>query len=363
MKITKISLRNFRNIEEAELTQLSDFNVLTGANGQGKTNILEGIGVLLTGSSFRSRADGDLIQEGKGESRLMAVVQRKDITSVISVELRLENGKAVKEIKVDDKKTSAGALLAQWPVVLFAPEEVDLIRDESMRRRRVIDGLGVRVNEEYRLGLAEYVRIWRHRNQLLLAVKQQRASEDDLDVWDERMAEVGSRLVGLRKVLVETLAKEAASKYKSFGVSKGVALGLEYLPNIQASKAYEYLEILKSARIIDIARAHTTRGIHRDDLAILLGREDALKRASRGEFRSVVLSIKLAEGELLKERLGESPVYLLDDVWSELDSSRRAALKAELADNQMIMTTHEQVDELVPTFEVKAGEVLEKVRG
>lgn len=363
MKITRVTLKNFRNIEEAELSLVSNEVVLTGPNGQGKTNVLEAVGLLLSGNSFRARADSELIKDGEQEARVSAVLGlERGLNSVVSIVLREEGDKASKDLKLDDKKVSPANLLAMFPVVFFTPEEVDLIRSESMRRRRVVDGLGVRISEEYRQLLTDYVRVWRHRNQLLLAVKQRRASEEELDVWDEKMAEVGSGLVLLRQELVGDLSSVAQKKHQAFGLAKGADLKLGYLPNIQATKPDEYLQILRSARVIDIARAHTTRGIHRDDVAVLLSGMDALKRASRGEFRSIVLSLKLAEGEILKAKLQESPIYLLDDVWSELDEGRRSALREEVGGNQMIVTTHEEVlDSGVLVYEVSDGKVRARV--
>jgi DNA replication and repair protein RecF len=363
MRIKSLRVSNFRNVEAARLVDFSNVNILVGANGQGKTNILEAIYLMGSGGSFRARRDEEMVEDGKTEATVSGVLcLDSGICSQVDVALRRDSGGSSKLILVDDKRVTAGELAGKFPMVLFSPEEVDLVRTMAVRRRRIMDGLGVKVDAGYRSDLTDYVRIWRHRNQLLLAIKQHRADTDELDAWDEQMAEVGARLTAARRDLILELNKVSQGKYATFGkLKEGVVLQIKYLPNIQAERKADYLEILKSARAIDIARTHTTRGIHRDDLGMWLGGEDALERASRGEFRSIVLAIKLAEGAILKDRLGEAPIYLLDDVMSELDDVRQAALYEELRGAQLVITTTHDGAESLPEgaqrWVVKNGEL------
>ena len=182
-------------------------------------------------------------------------------------------------------------------------------------------------------------------------MKQHRAAEEELDVWDEQLARVGVAIVKARREAIGDLQKIATQKHEVFSAS-GRALGLVYGANIDTENEASYLEVLRDSRRLDIIRTHTTRGIHRDDLILLEGGKPAVDRASRGEFRSIVLSIKLAYGELLEKSLGERPVYLLDDVLSELDDSRRESLMKNLVGYQVIITTHEDIaGEMVWTIE------------
>lgn len=345
MKILNLRVSGFRNIRSIVVSDFGQKNVFWGENGQGKTNLLEALYLLVVGSSFRTRQDGEMIMDGEGMALVSGLVQTEEgVRSQVAVRLIKEMGKVRKEILVDDKKTSVGDLASKFPVVLFSPDEVDLVRTASQRRRKLVDGLGVVIDPQYRSDIFEYVRIWRHRNQLLLLVKQQRATEDELDTWDERMAEVGARLVKARLALVSNWGDLATEKYKTFGRAKvGVDLKINYRPNIHATNAREYLEVLRENRRVDIIRTHTTRGIHRDDVGFSLGEEDALERSSRGEFRSIVLALKLAEGEMLRDYFKEEPVYLWDDVLSELDDDRRSALDLESSRAQTFVTTHEKI--------------------
>lgn len=362
MKILNLRVSGFRNIQSVVLSEFGQKNIFWGENGQGKTNLLETLYVLVAGGSFRTRQDVEMIMDGEESAMVSGLVERGNgIKSQVAVRLVRELGRTKKELFIDDKKVSVGELVGKFPMVLFSPDEVDLVRNASQKRRKLIDGLGVVVDPQYRSDLFEYVRIWRHRNQLLLLVKQQRAGEEELDVWDERMAEVGARLVGARLELVARWGKLTTKKYQTFGQSKeGIDFDMKYLPNIPAISMSEYLSVLRETRRIDIIRTHTTRGIHRDDVSFGLGREDALMRSSRGEFRSIVLALKLAEGEILKEHFQETPVYLWDDVLSELDDGRRSALDEESADAQVFITTHEDISLGDWHAKVEQGGVREK---
>jgi len=356
MRLSNLRITNFRNIDSVTFNNLDDRLVFWGDNGQGKTNLLEAIWVLLVGRSFRTKQDTELIKDGCEVAVVSGLVGLDTgINHQVRIQIDREQGKL---ISIDDKKVSIGRLLDLFLLSLFSPDEVDLIRSSTVKRRRLIDEILMRSDDEYKKTLSEFVRVWRHRNQLLLAIKQGRADEFELDVWDSKMAELGIVIIKKRKSFIESWGDKVANKYLVFGDKKNSQLKLKYLPNIQVVSSWEYQEVLLQNRRIDIIRTHTTKGIHRDDLGFILDNNNALERASRGEFRSIVLALKVAEVELLEEKMGEKAIFLLDDVWSELDDFRREALNDITKEHQVVVTTHEQQDE---GWRIEKGELKEAV--
>ncbi|MEZ4210668.1 MAG: DNA replication and repair protein RecF [Patescibacteria group bacterium] len=354
MKLKNLRITNFRNIDSVQFNNLDERLVFWGDNGQGKTNLLEAIWVLLVGKSFRAKQDMDLIKDGCDTSVVSGLVGLDSgINHQVKVQIERVEGKT---IYLDDKKITIGGLLDKFLVNLFSPDEVDLIRSSTVKRRRLLDELLMRVDLEYKKLLADFVKVWRHRNQLLLAIKQGRAEESELDVWDTQMAELGIQIIKKRDRFIKEWGVVVADKYKIFGEKKGTSLKLTYIPNIKVNSVWEYKDVLLQSRRIDIIRTHTTKGIHRDDLGIVMDGQDAVDRASRGEFRSIVLSLKVAEIELLEPTLNEKAIFLLDDVWSELDDSRREALEKVTKNHQVVVTTHELQEE---GWKVESGNLKE----
>lgn len=356
MFLRNIRVTNFRNISSVVLGGIGKRLEIWGDNGQGKTNLLEAILVLLSGKSFRGRSEVESIKDGADQTIVSGLVEMSSgVQHQVEVCIYAEEGKV---IRVDDKKVSVANLSKLLGVVLFTPEEVDLIRTSSAKRRRVLDEIMMSVSGDYRKLMADFIRIWRHRNQLLLAIKQSRATEQDLRVWDEQMAAVGFKIMSLRKEFIVGWSGEVAAKHVAFGLAKGSQAGCRYKPNIGVTTEAEYLRELESSHHVDVVRTHTTKGIHRDDIEFILDGQDAATRASRGELRSIVLSVKLVEVDMLKNRLGDTPVLLLDDVWSELDEARREALNEEVGSAQVFLTTHEQQS---GGLEISQGEVGNRV--
>ncbi len=347
MWLKSIRLTNFRNLKDVSLADIGRANVIVGRNGQGKTNLLEGVYVLGNGGSFRVSGDEALIRQGEVVTGINGILEHQGKELKVDISWNITGTTIGRTIRVNGQPATSTSLFQSLPFILFAPEEVDLLRLTSSKRRKIVDAILVRYDAEYRSHLGDYIRIWRQRNQLLLTIKQHRASEDELDVWDEKIAEAGVVVAQKRMEAVNKLSEIAAKKYQTFAGENPGELRLNYLPSIKVFTVPEYIGELKKYRSLDIVRAHTTHGIHRDDILFVLNGRDAKKQASRGEFRSIVLTTKIAEGEILKEAMNENPIYLFDDVMSELDDHRRQALINEVGDAQVFITTHE--DE-VPTI-------------
>lgn len=341
-------------------------NVLLGKNAQGKTNILEGIFAVAAGGSFRVSNERVLVQKGKDFAR--AEVEFSDGRGEAKrgeVIWTAENGFVRKTAKLNGTAAQRAAIIRQMPVVLFSPEDIDLIRLSPQKRRKFLDLLIARFDMEYGQDIADYWKILRQRNQLLLMIKQGRSEEAELDVWDEKLGEAGSRIVVKRQKVTEEVGELANKYYHEWFGGLGDELKISYAPNLNFVTPKMYLAGLRGARQIDVARANTTKGIHRDDLLFILNESDMRVVASRGEFRSAIMALKLVEAEILKNKVGEPPVYLLDDIFSELDEERRKKLAGVLKNGQVLITTsNEAVASLFDgpkVWEVQEGRAREYV--
>ncbi len=342
MFLRQLELVNFRNIAKLDLADMAKSFLIYGDNGQGKTNLLEAIHCLGGGSSFRSGYDTDVIRRGEDSALARGVVvDDGGLSHTVKWIFERREDRIIKKGFWNEQEVSAAEMMSRVPIVSFAPDEVDLLRAAALKRRKVMDGLLSRIDEEYKASLLEYYRIWRQRNQMLLMIKQQRSRREDLDIWDERMAEAGAKVVAQRQSFLVWFSERVAKSYKLLASRDG-ELRLVYQPNIAAVRSDEYRAELDRARVMDIARTFSTRGAHRDDLRFWLGDRDLINTGSRGEFRSLVLAWKMAEAEVLAEKIGR-PIVLLDDVLSELDVSRREALLSFTKEWQVFITTTDLV--------------------
>lgn len=339
MRITKIQFQQFRNLEAVTLAPALGTNIFLGQNAQGKTNLLEGIYAVASGGSFRVNNERALVKRGMEYARVELEFEVKDGAKKAEMIWLMENGYVKKTTKLDGVAVGRNEILRQLPAVLFSPEDIDLIRLSPQKRRKFLDLLIARFDLQYGQDLLDYWKILRQRNQLLLLIKQGRSPGEELEVWDEKMSELGARIVEKRKQAADEIGRLASQYYHNwFGETD--MLKISYLPNLNFETPKMYGAGLAGARPIDIVRANTTKGIHRDDLLFTLNGNDMRTAASRGEFRSAVMALKLAEAEILKTKLQEDPVYLLDDIFSELDESRQQKLAEALKSSQVFVTTN-----------------------
>jgi DNA replication and repair protein RecF len=323
-----LELTNFRSYQNGLFGFEPGVNIIVGSNASGKTNLLEAIHTICTLQGFMA-ADKDLISIGSEWSRLEALTEN----GVRVVKLQSDKPK-VMEIDGESKKrlTSSTSL----PVVVFEPEHMLLLSSEPERRRSYLDGILSLTRPGYKSDLVSYRRALAQRNRLL---KQDFVSADQLFVWDIQLAEKAGIIAEARNSLVDSLRDSCTKHYQSISNSKE-KLDLRYISKIPLHNYSDHLLFeLKNSIEIDKHRGFTGSGPHRDDLYMELKNSDARITASRGETRSIILSLKITELELLHEKTGKSPVLLLDDVFSELDGSRRRALAEALVDYQTFLTT------------------------
>jgi DNA replication and repair protein RecF len=336
MILTRLSLEEFRSYRRATLEPANGTTILHGANGQGKTNLLEAVHFLSTTRGFRSGRDADLVRWGQE----CCAVEGSVAWRGREAEIRLSFRPGARKLAWLEGASlpRPGEMIGKLHTVDFSSRDFSIIRGEPARRREFLDLELAQLSGAYAVHLARYKRALAQRNRLLSAIAEGLAPFEELDPWEGHLLENGRPLVAARGELVAAIAPRAAALHKA--LSGGTEeLRLTYRPDSEAECLEEGL---REARKGDMARASTGRGPHRDDIAILIAGESAGRFASQGQQRSAGLALKLAQAQVAEERLGEPPVILLEDVLSDLDEGRRwRLLELFSGEAQMIMTCTE----------------------
>ncbi len=337
-----MGLRNFRNLEAVDITPDRRFNVVTGANGQGKTNLLEAIHLVATLKSFRTFRNQDLIREGEEGARCEGAIDRGGSRREIAVRIG-PRGRRVAVNGVSLRRLSE--FFGSVNTVAFCPEDIFVFRGSKSDRRLILDRMIFNAQPVYAAEASDYEDALRHRNAL---IREGRVDDPGLlAVYDQQLVELGTRVIERRGTYVDRLREPLTEAFgEIFGA--GYATGLEYLPSIaipdtddSSARQEAYEEALRRSRSADLARGFTTVGPHRDDLRATINDRPLKEFASQGQQRSYVLAMKISEIRLLREQLGYYPVLLLDDVSSELDPERNKMLFDFLSaiDGQVFITT------------------------
>ena len=318
-------------------------NVFLGANGQGKTNLLEAVAMLALSASPRARREVELVGPVAAASRIEAEVESAGKRMELIIALNVEGERARRTIEVDGAKRRAVDLPGHFRVTLFWPDDLGLVKAGPEQRRRFLNQLLVQVQPGYARALSGLRRILEQRNSLLKRVAAGEAAEAELEVWDAELVRVGSEVVDARATAVRELAPEAARRHAEIGA--GERLEIAYLgpPEDMAAAVYNSLAE-------DLRRGSTSVGPHRDDVRVLLDGQEARGYGSQGQQRTAVVSLKLAEAELVARRTGERPVLLLDDVLSELDLERRGALLRHVGGGGQVVITSVDVGPFPPAL-------------
>ncbi|HWL02629.1 MAG TPA: DNA replication/repair protein RecF [Microbacteriaceae bacterium] len=365
MIVAHLELRDYRNYREASLSLSPGVTVIIGPNGQGKTNLVEAIGVLAAGSSHRVSGDQALVRAGEDRAILRARLSHGDRAITIEAEL---NRTGANRLQVNGQAVRSREARRYLDSVLFAPEDLAIVRGEPGGRRRFLDDL-LSMRQPRMVGvLSDYERVLRQRNTLLKSARATRVSESalsTLDVWDERLADLGADIVAGRAALVAELGPHVARAYQSIaGAAHEVGLSME---STAGETPETFLEALRARRSDELDRAMTLVGPHRDDLVIELNAMPARTTASHGESWSTALALKLASAELLRQTgPAGDPVLVLDDVFAELDAGRRARLVDAVAGYEQVLVTAAVEEDLPPglvgtTIRIRAGEIVETV--
>ncbi|MGM0369446.1 MAG: DNA replication/repair protein RecF [Bacillota bacterium] len=329
MYLSQLFLSQFRNYGKEHLEFNQNLNLLVGNNAQGKTNLLEAIYLLGTGNSHRTNINSELVnwdQDGfylKGE----LIKESQDY----KLEMKLK-GRS-KEIRVNDNKLEKTAdLLGYLNIIIFSPEDLELVKGSPSLRRKFINLELSQIQPYYKHTLKEYDQVVKQRNNLLKKIRDVNAPTTMLEVWDQQLVDLGTKIIIKRlealkklKVLARLMQRKLTNGQETLQLAYDSKLNLN--PNDSKEEIKEKFETyLKRKRKKEIERGVTTIGPHRDDISLLVNDIDVRKYGSQGQQRTTALALKLSELEFMKSEIGEYPVLLLDDVFSELDNKRSSYL-------------------------------------
>ncbi len=336
MYIKSLSLQNFRNYKEQHLTFDSGTNIFCGGNAQGKTNLLEALYLFSMGKSFRTQQDADLIRFDEPYTKMVLTFSDQYREQKIEIIILRDRKKQIKINGVTISRLSE--LIGHLHVVLFYPEELGLVKEGPFIRRRFLDVALSQVKPSYYHTLGRYHRVLEQRNKLIkkIRVTGDKSLYDTMFIWNEKLATLGMEIIDARKEFMTRL--EAQAKKAHFDAS-GEELSLVYKTRFETKE--EFLEKLETSLERELEQGCSLYGPHRDDFDIFINGKEAKVFCSQGQQRTAVLSLKLAQADLLFSEYGEYPVMLLDDIMSELDASRRAYLAGKIPDKQVFITCTE----------------------
>ena len=340
MTIESIELKNYRNYEELHMELSQGTNILYGDNAQGKTNILEAVYVCCTTKSHRGAKDRDMIRFGEDESHIKLQIKKGAVPCRIDMHLKKNKAKGVAINGIPIRRASE--LFGIVNVVFFSPEDLDLIKNGPAERRKFIDLELCQLNKLYVHSLVSYNRVLLQRNKLLKELFFHPEYEETLDVWDMQLVSYGKKIISLRRQFMEELG-EIIRQIHSNLTGKKEEIRLLYEPDVE-EKVFE--EKLQSAREKDLRFRVTSVGPHRDDFCVQINGIDIRKYGSQGQQRTAALSLKMSEIYLVEKVTKDHPVLLLDDVLSELDSSRQNYLLQSIHNIQTVITCT-GLDELI----------------
>lgn len=332
MIIKSIELQNFRNYEDLNISFDEGTNIFYGDNAQGKTNILEAAYLSGTTKSHKCSKDKEMIRFGEQESHIRTVVVKKEKEYQIDMHLKRNRSKGIAINKVPIKKASE--LFGILNMVFFSPEDLNIIKNGPAERRRFLDSELCQLDKIYLSDLTTYNKILNQRNKLLKDMVYRPDLKDTLPVWDMQLVETGRKIIRRRKQFVDELNEIVHDIHYRISGEKEDLL-LQYEPSIEDIFFEDELSRVKER---DMRQCMTSVGPHRDDLLFSIGEVDIRKFGSQGQQRTSALSLKLSEIELVKRSIHDTPVLLLDDVLSELDSNRQNYLLNSIHDTQTLIT-------------------------
>lgn len=333
MRVARVSLRDFRNYERAEVDLGEGLTIVCGPNGAGKTNLLEGLYFGLTARSCRTSNEREVVRHGAGPARVVVTTVAEDGQHVL--EVAFDPGEA-KHTRVDGVAAEGEAVAARPPVAVFVPERLELVKGAPAHRRAHLDRFVAAVWPARADTRAAYARALGQRNALLARVRADRVPASQLDAWDTQLARCGAALMSDRAEAVDRLRPRFRERAAELGLP--FAAELTYRPRARAREPEAIARELRERRDLDLDRGFTTHGPHRDDLSLVHAQRALRAFGSQGQQRLGLLALLFAERDVLAKR-GRPPLMLLDDVMSELDADRRLRLVGAIrAGGQAVMT-------------------------
>jgi DNA replication and repair protein RecF len=329
--VKTLHVKNIRSHTEYSIEFSPEVTIITGANGSGKTSLLEAVYLSLQGSSFRG-SDGDMLQK---ESPWWKIDIILDDLQTRTIKFDPEKVTSRKQFVIDSKRTARIPAKLKHPVVLFDPEDLRLLHGSPARRRQFIDRFISQLNPLYGPSLRKYERALKQRNNLL---KSSYVSDDQLFAWNIALAEHGAYIIEQRIAFIEQLNQNLASLYQDIAGTHD-DISIHYSHTFVGDIKQKLLNELHAHLERDRYLGSTSVGPHRHDVIFEINHSPALSVASRGEARTIVLALKFLEVDIIEQLTGKTPIILLDDVFSELDATRQKLLTSQLKGHQIIITS------------------------
>ena len=355
MYIKNIELENFRNYNKQKIDLINGINLFVGDNAQGKTNIIESVYLSAIGKSYRTIKDVEVINFEKDYCRIILNYNKLDINKKIELFINNLNKKIIKqdEVKIGKLSEHVGEIL----IVIFSPDSLDIVKGSPAKRRSFLDMICSQISKSYYINLQEYMKCLKIKNSLL---KNGNIDKEYIFVLHEKMSEYIFNIVNYRKIIIDKLLEK--SKVIQNNLTKNTEdINLIYISDFINLEKNEIKKILDNYLEIEVIRKISLKGIQRDDIGIFVNDKEVSKYGSQGQNTTALLTLKLANFELLREENNENPILLLDDIMSELDSNRIRFLLDYIKDYQSIITTTDasfaKNAENTIIYKVKNGEI------
>lgn len=332
MYIKNLSLQYFRNYSSLNIDLSPKLNILYGDNAQGKTNILEAIYMCAMGRSQKTQKDKEIIKINEKEAHIQAHVVKENSENKIDVHLKLETKKGIAINNIAIKKLNE--LFGTIYVVIFSPEDLQLIKNGPSERRKFIDMEICQLSSIYYYNLQQYYKVLKQRNNLLKNLQKSPKLKDTIFIWDSQLVSHGKKIIDERLKFINKI-NIISSEIHSNITGGNEIMNIKYIPNILCD---EFQNKLNKYLDRDIIQGSTSIGPHKDDLQFSINNNDVKIYGSQGQQRTTALSVKLAEIKLIKEETSCNPILLLDDVLSELDESRQNYLLENINGIQTVLT-------------------------
>ena len=356
MYLKRIKLVNFRNYQQQEIELSPNMNLFFGENAQGKTNILEAVFLCAIGKSFRAKKEKELINLEKKQAFVEIEYEKSDRSGKIKI--ILDDKKTI--FLNDIKQSKLSDILGKINMVMFSPDDIEILKSSPAKRRRFLNIMISQLRPHYVHSLNMYQKTLEQRNNYLRQIVKENKPEEMLEIWDESLANYAKEIFEYRNEFVGKI-KEKISDIHSQITDRQEELKIKYISDCENKETYKE-ELIKS-RKADIERGYTSKGIHRDDIYFFINKKQVNIYGSQGQNRTVILSLKLAELEIIKDETEEYPILLLDDFMSELDGKRRENFLKNIYNTQILITCTEEFticEKMCKNFQVKNGNVENK---
>ena len=356
MWIKKLTLLNFRNYEKQSIELNPNINIFFGENAQGKTNIIESIFLCSMGKSFRAKKDNEMIKLEKNNLQVELEYEKSDRDGKIKIEIGNRKNIFVNGIKL--KKLSE--LLGNINVVIFTPDDIEILKGGPQNRRRFLDIMISQLRPNYMYTLNLYQKTLEQRNNYLRQIREEKKDENLLEIWDEKLVEYANLICRYREEFINKITQKIKNIHNEITNNKE-EIKIEY--KTECKDRIEFKNLLKQRRKLDIIKGYTTKGIHRDDFSIYINNKELNTYGSQGQHRTAILSLKISELQVIYDEVGEYPILLLDDFMSELDKNRRKNLINYMKETQVIITCTEKMNienAKYKEYYVKDGKIFDK---